>query len=195
MNNNSEYFTRKNVDFTSSMKYRYWIAIKKEGKDKNVFPWILGNGLQEKRHLEESYYENMVWRCGPHLSNPRKMLLTCFLDWQEISSPDELAIRFSRWIVITEGKLLCRWICDKQIWMHSSKRPAAYVCKKMYKLGTNLNDKWCWKIQVHRYKTVNLKFPYSSTLQHIPWRDSSPSTELIPTMCGICWNFPAMIRS
>jgi hypothetical protein len=60
MNNISEYFTRTNVDFTSSTKYRYWIAIKNEGNDKTVFPQILGNGLQEKRQLEESYYENMV---------------------------------------------------------------------------------------------------------------------------------------
>jgi len=60
MNNISEYFTRTNVDFTSSTKYRYWIAIKNEGDDKTVFPQILRNGLQEKRHLQESYYENMV---------------------------------------------------------------------------------------------------------------------------------------
>jgi len=61
MKNNSEYFTRTNVDFTSSTKYRYWIAIKNEGNDKTVFPWILGNWIQEKRHLEELYYENKVW--------------------------------------------------------------------------------------------------------------------------------------
>jgi len=56
------------------MRYRYWIAIKKEGNDKIVFPCILGNWLQEKRHLEESYYGNMLQRCGPHLSKPREIL-------------------------------------------------------------------------------------------------------------------------